>query len=261
MADKIRQIGKGTRDVPPPAERTQDEPQTEAPQYAAEMDDQTVDRVQEEEEEEVPEETSGEFDGPRPPLVDGRPTINGVPVPESLPLPFKYTDQGRWDANAHKPKRSGPRIEMGKDADWEQKLDRRADMPWAESDPFQEAVRHHETPGFTHRMLSDHVCSKRGMRGWEVVKDGKGDPVRVNKLFLGRMPKDLATKRNEHYRRRGNEALHTAHEQMQMEHEKAIRDAGGQGISVLRRGEHFVDSRDPDREGTVGFHQVRGRAA
>src|SRR3954470_17985326 len=133
----------------------QDEEQTTPPVTAAEED----------------EDEQGEFDGDRPPLIDGRPTLNGKPIPAEFEhaIPTANTDQGRWDANHAKPKRTGPKVEVVS-GEWENSLRQRRDQPWMGSDPFKEAVDAHREKGFTYRMLSPKVVSKRGLRGWEPVK-------------------------------------------------------------------------------------------
>jgi hypothetical protein len=194
-----------------------------------------------------------------PPQIDGQNTVNGNPIPVMFAtlIPFENTDQGLWARNHGKKKRA---VEV-KDGPWEKSLQRRSDQPWSGYDPFKEAVDEHREPGFEYRLLSDKVCSKRGKRGWETVTDDKGDVVKVNSMFLGRMPTELKERRNEHYRKQGNDALEAAQQQFALDQEKSIRDAGGQGMSPLRRGDTLTDSRDPDRGASIGFESVRGRAA
>lgn len=193
-----------------------------------------------------------------PPRIDGQPTVNGNPIPAEYAhlIPFAKTDQGIWEHNQGKVK---ARVHIVR-TEWDKTLEQRGDMPWASSDPFKSAVDAHRQPGFRYRLLSDKVCTKRGMRGWDPIKNENGDLVKVNGMFVGRMPEKMAHQRNEYYRRNGNDALQKAQEQFELDQEKTIRDAGGQGMSVLRRGERLVDSRDPDREATVGFESVRGQA-
>jgi hypothetical protein len=212
-------------------------------------------------EEQLVPPVSMSFDDPEPPpQINGCNTVNGKPIPEEFAtaIPYAMTDQGLWHKNHGKPKRM---VEVG-DGPWEKKLQQRRDMPWAGHDPFKEAVNEHREPGFSYRLLSTNVCDKRGKRGWEPVKDDKGNLVKVNSMFLGRMPVELAQERNEHYRRQGNEALIEAQERLVADQEKAIRDAGGQGaVSPLRRGDQLTDTREPERGAQIGFEQVRGRAA
>lgn len=76
--------------------------------------------------------------------------------------------------------------------------------PWAEPNIFQEAVADARLEGLIGtgdavRFLSPAVIAARGKRGWEIVKDAKGDPVKVGEMVLGRMPKAERLKRNRHF--------------------------------------------------------------
>lgn len=208
--------------------------------------------------EEKPKE-SFSLTGPvRPPLIDGQPTVNGKAIPEHLAqfIHYAHTDQGRWDTNS-KCDQPASGITVGKEP-LDKAMDQRLDQPWAQVDPLKAAIDAVAEPGFRYRALSEGVCNKRGTRGWETVVDKKGDKVKVGRLFIGRMPTEVAEQRNEHYRKIGSEDLKSVEESIVTDQEKAIRDSGSRGVSTLRRGEELTDSRDPSRVATVGFGETRG---
>lgn len=199
-----------------------------------------------------------------PPLTPtGGYTVSGKAIPEHLAhlVPFASTDQGRWEACVGKERPTGPRVSVVRDA-WDSMIEERRDQPWAASDPLKEAVARYGERGMRNRALSPAVIEQRGMRGWEPVVKENGDPVKIGNLILARMPERVAEQRNKHYRDLGNEQLRSAEENLTIDQERAIRDAGakGRGISPLRPGSSLTDSRNPERGAVVGVESVRGRA-
>lgn len=194
----------------------------------------------------------------RPPMIGGKPTVNGKPIPEMFAdkIHFAHTDQGRWETNA-KCTAAPSGITVGKEP-LDKAMDQRLDQPWAQVDPLKAAVDKIAETGFKYRALSESVCNKRGTRGWEPILDSKGEKVKVGRLFLGRMPVEVAEQRNEHYRKIGADDLKSVEESLVIDQEKAIRDSGSRGVSTLRRGEELTDTRDPSRVATVGFDETRG---
>jgi hypothetical protein len=57
--------------------------------------------------------------------------------------------------------------------------------------PMEETVMRHREPGFAYGFLSDHASRVLGTRGYEVVKDGNGEPVRLGTLVLGKIPEKV----------------------------------------------------------------------
>jgi hypothetical protein len=195
----------------------------------------------------------------RPAMLNGGPTVNGNALPAGFEhaIPFANTDQGRWDTNHREDVRAPSGITSGKDP-LAKAMDQRLDQPWAQVDPLKAAVDLVAEPGMKYRALSNTVCDKRGLRGWEPVVDPKGEKVKVGRLFLGRMPTGVAEQRNEHYRKIGSEDLKNVEENFVIDQEKAIRDSGSKGVSPLRHGDLLKDTGDPSRGASVGFDQVRG---
>jgi hypothetical protein len=211
----------------------------------------------------VPAEAAAKYDvdAPEmPPLIGGKPTVDGRPIPADFEhvIPYAATDQGRWERSQGKEKPNG--VKVTGDA-WDRMIEERRDQPWAASDPIQEAIDTFGEKGFRYRAMSPMVCEQRGMRGWEPVKKENGDHVKIGGMFLGRMPEHVAEQRNAHYRSIGNEQLKNAAENLQIDQERVIRDAGkqGRGITPLRPGTSLTDSRDSARAAVVGVESVRGQ--
>jgi hypothetical protein len=187
-------------------------------------------------------------------------TVNGLKVSDMDPalqtqIFWAMTDQ----AAAIRDKRPRvPRIEV-LSGPFERNLERmEGDL---EYDPYREAVAPYEAsrPDLQFRMLSPRVCAKRSLRGYEPVLDEAGERVKVGDMFLGAIPRDVAAARNVRRRNLDNEALGKREEEYAEMQEKFIREARGQGLSVLRSGEMITDERDPSRVATSGLQHTRGQ--
>lgn len=75
----------------------------------------------------------------------------------------------------------------------------RKDHPGApvnfQHDPMHDAVEAHREDGMTYKFLSPRINEKKGLRGYEVVKDRKNDPVKVQGMVLGKIPQAIADER------------------------------------------------------------------
>lgn len=171
-----------------------------------------------------------------------------------LALPERYTDDGIERRNAEISRRqkgakaSGVKIVRD---EWDAKLEARLDAaddkiePWSAPDPIQEAIAKAPKAGFRRRLLSERVCDKRGMRGWEPVKDKNGNLVKVGNQFLGEMPEAKARQRTKFYQDQGNEAIRETQTSFQQQVEKITREAKKLGLEVLQPGE-TVRGRDTE---------------
>jgi hypothetical protein len=79
--------------------------------------------------------------------------------------------------------------------------------PWMAPDPMGDIAKEHCPVGHKPRFLSDNTVTRRGMRGWKPVIGTDGQPVKVGNMTLASMPIERAEKRNEFYRRKGDEKL------------------------------------------------------
>lgn len=105
--------------------------------------------------------------------------------------------------------------------------------------PMRAAVDRYGRAGMAVKFLSTRCMDVLGMRGYEIVKDERGDPVKIGTLFMGEIPQDWADRRLLHW---ANESKNALAEQEQTYYEKARREIeseGGRGIgaSLLKRGE------------------------
>jgi hypothetical protein len=67
--------------------------------------------------------------------------------------------------------------------------------------PLEDAVRRYgnlET-GMTPKFMSERCMSVFGRRGYQIVMDEHGDPVKVGTLIMGEIPTRIAERRREHY--------------------------------------------------------------
>jgi hypothetical protein len=84
-----------------------------------------------------------------------------------------------------------------------------------------------------------------GMRGYEIVKDERGDPVKIGTLFMGEIPREWAERRQLHWANESRNALAEQEASFYEAAEREIRSEGGRGLgaSLLKRGEDM--NRDP----------------
>jgi hypothetical protein len=188
-------------------------------------------------------------------------TVNGNPIPEAFAhaIPFAHTDQGIAERqNNGKPRAM---VEFTRDA-WDKKMDQRAAAtePWEAEDPLLEAVDAVKQPGMAYRFLSPRVISKRGMRKYEVVTDGKGNEIKVGNMVLGTMPEDMQARRAKHYQDKGNEDLNNAQENLRVAQEQINRDNPEIGDTTLADGDRLKNYGTGDIHET-GITRTRGRAA
>lgn len=115
--------------------------------------------------------------------------------------------------------------------------------------PMEEAVMRYGTPGMAPKFLSERCMGVLGLRGYVIVNDEKGDPVKVGTLFMGEIPIRMAEARRRHYADESEKAVREAADQFEDTAARAIRDGGKGGISVLRDGERFTSNAAGDIEG------------
>jgi hypothetical protein len=142
--------------------------------------------------------------------------------------------------------------------------------------PMEEAVQRYGQPGMAAKFLSERCIGVLGLRGYELVKDERGEVVKVGTLMMGQIPERMAEARRRHWAKESDDAVREAAEQFEDSAARAIRDGGRGGISVLRDGEgvsanaagdFFVDDKlDPEltasylgRSRDTGFRVERQR--
>jgi hypothetical protein len=113
---------------------------------------------------------------------------------------------------------------------------------------MRELADRHVGPGMSPKFLSPSKCTREGTRGFEVVRDERGEPVKLGNMILGQMPVEMKEQRSRHYRELGADAQKQNQQQFQEQQAKVLRDAGVRSNSVLSR----------PSDGDVGFQSVRG---
>jgi hypothetical protein len=182
-------------------------------------------------------------------------TLGGKPIPPEVAhlVPYANTDQGIAERKAkrtHEP--SG--ITFGRDP-VDKKLDRMADFD--DYDPYKELSQRHAKPGMVHRMLSPTVIKRKGMRGWQPVKEEDGQPAKHGDMILAEVPAKEKARRDRRLELLNRESLQEAAENFAEESAKAIRDSGVMGVAPLTAGDHLNDW-DSSAETTIGRSSSRG---
>ena len=131
-------------------------------------------------------------------------------------LPARYTNEEiakrEQDRETRGVTRDGPKIAITREP-WEKQFDQKGDQlaeglePFECQDPMSECIKLHTPEGHRGRMLSETSCRLRGMRGWQVVLDPKGNKFMVGNMFLGSMPEERAVRRQAHYKGKAREQL------------------------------------------------------
>jgi hypothetical protein len=129
--------------------------------------------------------------------------------------------------------------------------------------PMEEAVMRYGTPGMAPKFLSERCIGVLGFRGYVVVKDEKGDPVKVGTLIMGEIPIRMAEARQRHFAAISDQEVREAAEQFEDSAARAIRDGGASGFSVLGQGENVRSNAAGDLEDAAltGSYLNRERSA
>jgi hypothetical protein len=139
----------------------------------------------------------------------------------------------------------------------EYEVDRDIDIEIAGGRVLDETVARYRETGFAYKFLSDRVTNVLGVRGYEVVKDAKGDVVKVGTLMLARIPQMIADKRRAYYERQSEEAVHAKAEQFQEETERLAHQSGHRGVGPLKSNE-IMTANASETEGLLGQSRPAG---
>jgi len=159
--------------------------------------------------------------------------IETMPEDQVARLSYDHTDEaieqrnrGKAETAAHVRGTGGDRAPVTA-VDFERSVEQRRDFkehglePWEAPDPMKQLAERHVAPGMAPKFLSPSQIDKRGLRGYEIVKDSDGQPVRVGRMLLGQMPEAKARARREHLRKAGSERL-TAIEEEHQERQREL---------------------------------------
>lgn len=105
------------------------------------------------------------------------------------------------------------------------------------SNPMRELVARYGQPGMAVKFLSDRCMDVLGKRGYEIVKDEHGDPVKCGTLYMGLIPEAWAERRRQHWAAESQGQIADQESTFYENAAKMIRDEGVQGATPLRRGE------------------------
>jgi hypothetical protein len=125
--------------------------------------------------------------------------------------------------------------------------------------PLEEAVQRYGRPGMAAKFLSERCIGVLGLRGYVIVKDERGDPVKVGTLIMGEIPMRTAEARRRYYAEESNQAVRDAADQFEDNAARAIRQGGTGDISVLPRGERIHSNAAGDFEDAVLTESYLGR--
>lgn len=119
----------------------------------------------------------------------------------------------------------------------EYEVDRDLDYEVVGSRVLNEAVERYGRPGMAYKFLSERCISVLGMRGYEIVKNEKGEPVKCGSLLMGEIPLRVAEKRRAHQAKLAQEAIQAEVEKYQDEAERLARQSRHAGVGPLLRDE------------------------
>lgn len=98
--------------------------------------------------------------------------------------------------------------------------------------PLDDAVKRYGRPGMAVKFLSDRCNGALGMRGYVIVKDERGDPVKVGTLYMGEIPQRVADARQRHWAEESEAVLREMEESYLDKQEKLLSEAAGLGVRL-----------------------------
>lgn len=128
------------------------------------------------------------------------------------------------------------------------------------SKPMEEAVMKYGSPGMAPKFLSERCIGALGMRGYVVVKDEHGDPVKVGTLIMGEIPLRMAEARRRHWADESEKDVREVAEDFENRAEREIHQSGKAGVSVLAAGSSVRSNAAGDLEDAELTSSYLGRA-
>lgn len=180
--------------------------------------------------------------------------VGGVPI-ETLPenmvarLSYQHTDEAIAKRNIGKVD-SAARVTAGpleKNIAHRRDFRREQKEPWEAPDPMKDIAEKYIDPGMSAKFLSPAKVAREGTRGYEVVKDDHGDPVKLGQMVLGVMPKDRSQARRKYYQDRGKQRLQKINQQAD-ELQRAVRDGDSRPFALAGDSLEPGDGLHSDRE-------------
>ena len=176
--------------------------------------------------------------------------VNGKPISE-LPeevvavLTFQHTDESIAQRNEGKVENAArvTQSELSKSIQERADFRESSPEPWEARDVMKEITDKYVAPGFKGKFLSPRKISRQGTRGHEVVRDERGDPVKLGEMILGQMPIEKVQRRNRAYQQKSQARLNQMKEEFQEGQQRIVRDAG-ERPSALGTGSRSADGLD-----------------
>jgi hypothetical protein len=100
------------------------------------------------------------------------------------------------------------------------------------ADPMRDAVERYGRPGMRAKFLSERCMGALGMRGYEIAKNERGDPVKVGTLIMGEIPERWAQERLARYAGESEAALREMEDGYMDAQDRLLRAAGAAGVPV-----------------------------
>ena len=94
------------------------------------------------------------------------------------------------------------------------------------SNALSDCVARYGEPGKAYKFLSQRCMDVLGMRGYTLVKDERGDPVKAGTLFLGWIPQHVADARRQKFAAESEAEVAAQPEQYMEQADRFVRAAG-----------------------------------
>jgi hypothetical protein len=104
-------------------------------------------------------------------------------------------------------------------------------------DPMREIADAHVGPGMSPKFLSPARVARSGTRGFEIVNDKHGDPVKLGEMVLAQMPVERVKARNRTFQRKGQARVQEIRERFEEGQQRINRDARAGRPSALAEDE------------------------
>ena len=123
-----------------------------------------------------------------------------------------------------------------------------------------ETVDRYSEPGMAYKFLSARCIDLLGLRGYEIVKDLQGDPVKVGTLLLGKIPKHIAEARQRHWAEVSKKNVREQQERFYDQAAREVHQAGavGAGSGPLGPGEVVKVAATERDSSLLGQERVAG---
>ena len=113
--------------------------------------------------------------------------------------------------------------------------------PMMAPDPMRAVIDEHREPGFNYRFSSDKANGLLGKRGYEIVKDSNGNPVKMADLTLGKIPTRIAQARQRSAEKQSRDIVKSQADQYAESVARLKSNANDLGLRVLEPGEMAGD--------------------